>query len=415
MTKTNFKKVIETQANGLKISQVDNKEIEQTNDDGTTEKIKYKKVKCIYEHPQENGGTIRARCSFSTPPLEHPRGVKLDNKGNKKLSAFTTFNTENEDVKLFISSKDQTQTRGWVSQENIKIITKSGKTFAKASRDGELLASPKDDEETVASFEKGDVMNVEDQKEIDEDNCWYLVAAGGQEGFFSTMTNKISELIHADKRCGFSNMTVDQIKQKIKDPIYRPFDPETGKPIEGKSPSSFFKCSYFAARPKEKKKESYARYQLPGFSECLDLETMTKSALKLDSAVILLVDIYIGGGKIIPQYYITDAVVVDIDEIKMPNEMEEELARQAKDEALVAKLREQLAKSKKFEAPQPKKVVKEQEEAAQAIDDGGEDSEENSVDDFKDLINNEPKKGKLEDLSSEMQENIVIPGLPEDD
>jgi len=414
MTKTNFKKVIETQANGLKISQVDNKEIEQTNDDGTTEKIKYKKVKFIYEHPQENGSKIRARPSFTTPPLEHSRGLKMDNKGVKKLSAFTRFNIDNEDVKLFISSKEQTQIRGWVSQENVKIVTKSGKTFARASRDGDLLASPKEDDETVAAFVKGDVMNVEDQKEIGEDNCWYLVAAGGQEGFFSTMNNKISKLLHADKRCGFSNMTLDQIKQKIKDPVYRPFDPETGKPIEGKMPSAYFKCSYFAARPKEKKKESYARYQLPGFNDCLDLDTMLKSALKLDSAVLLLVDVYIGSGKIIPQYYITDAIVVDIDEIKMPNEMEEELARQSKDEALVAKLREQLAKSKKFEVPQPKKELKEQDEAAQAIGNQNEEEDE-EAEDFKDLINNEPKKGTLEDLSASMQENIVIPGLPEDD
>ena len=112
MTKTDFKKVIETQADGLKISQVDNKEIEQLNDDGSTEKIKYKKVKFTYEHSQ-GGSKIRGRPLFTTPPLEQPRGVKLD-KG--KISVFTVYDESDENVRLFISDKESTQTRGWVPQ-----------------------------------------------------------------------------------------------------------------------------------------------------------------------------------------------------------------------------------------------------------------------------------------------------------
>lgn len=409
MTKTHFKTVIETNADGLKIAQVDNKEVEQKNEDGTTQKISYKKVKCSYEHPQPGGGKVRGRPIFSTPSLEQPRGVKYE-KG--KLSTFTTFDTTNPDVNEFISSKERTQTRGWVPQENIKIITKSGKTFAKASRGGDLYSGPNEDDEVVASYEKNDLMNVEDQN---EDDTWYLVAAGGQDGFFATMRNKIAELLHNDKRCGYSNKSVDDIKRLIKDPVYYPIDPESGKPIEGKSPSMYFKCSYFAPRPKEKKKESYARYQVPGFSQCLDLETMGKSSLKLNSAVILLVDIYIGAGKIIPQYYITDAVVVDISEIKMPNELENELAQQALDEALVAKLAKQLAASKKFEAPKAKEDNKS--EAIDAIQNGddGDDGDDGEDVSFEDLISNQPKLQTEDGDIKATMKDIQIPGLPDED
>ena len=408
MTKTHFKKVIETNADGLKISQVDNKEIEQVNDDGTTEKIKYKKIKFTYEHTQ-GSSKVRARPMFGTPKLEQPRGVKQD-KG--KLTAFTTFDTSDEDVNLFISDKQRTQVRGWVPQENIKIVTKSGKTFAKAARGGDLYESPDENSEVKASFEKNDLMNVEDQN---DDDTWYLVAAGGQEGFFTTMKNKIAELLHEDKRCGLNNTSVEQIKMKIKNPVYWPVDPETGKPIEGKMPSAFFKCSYFAARPKEKKKESYARYQLPGFDQHLDLETMKKSSLTLSSSVVLLVDVYMGGGKIIPQYYITDAVVVDISEIKMPNEMEEELKKQAEDNSLVAKLRKQLAEAKKFESPSFKEEKEdEKEEAISSLKE--ENNSEGEDVSFSDLINDEAKQGSaLADLEATMEENVTIPGLPEDD
>ena len=411
MTKTNFKKVIETNADGLKISQVDSKEADQKKDDGTIEKIKYKKVKFTYEHPNESGGKTRARPMFGTPALEQPRGVKLD---NGKVSSFTLFDTENEDVNLFISDKARTQTRGWVTQEDVKIVTRAGKTFAKASRSGDLYSGPTEEDEVVAAFEKGDVMNVEDQN---DDDTWYLVAAGGQEGFFSTMRNKIAELLHGDKRTGLSNEPLDDIRRKVKDPVYWPIDTETGKMIEGKSPSSFFKCSYFSARPKEGKKESFARYYVPGLGN-LDLDTMKKSALKLNSAVLLLVDVYIGAGKIIPQYYITDAVVVDISEIKMPNELEKELAAQSQDEALVAKLKKQLADSKKFETPVSKPVQSDggeddsKREAADSMNDRGED--DSSVPDFNDLISNEPKKGEL-DVKTTMKMDVKIPGLPDED
>jgi hypothetical protein len=245
-----------------------------------------------------------------------------------------------------------------------------------------------------------------------------LVAAGGQEGFFSTMRNKIAELLHGDKRTGLSNEPLDDIRRKVKDPVYWPIDTETGKMIEGKSPSAFFKCSYFEARPKEGKKESHARYYVPGLGN-LDLDTMKKSALKLNSAVLLLVDVYIGAGKIIPQYYITDAVVVDISEIKMPNELEQELATQSQDEALVAKLKKQLADSKKFETPVGKPVQTDdggedlsKKEAADSMKGG--DDDDSGEPDFNDLISNEPKKGEL-DVKTTMKMDVKIPGLPDED
>ena len=145
---------------------------------------------------------------------------------------------------------------------------------------------------------------------------------------------------------------------------------------------------------------------------------MKKSALKLNSAVLLLVDVYIGAGKIIPQYYITDAVVVDISEIKMPNELEHELAAQSQDEALVAKLKKQLADSKKFEAPVSKAPTSDdnedssKKEAADSMNEGKDD--EGTEPDFNALIGNEPVKKEM-DLKPTMKMDIKIPGLPDED
>lgn len=404
--KTDYKKVIETEAEGLKISAVENKE---TVSKETGEKIFYKKIKFTYEHPQDNGSKIRARPNFSTPELHVPRGINFNKKG--KLTAFTVFDINDDDQKLFISNKAKTQSRGWVPEQNVKIITKSGKTFAKASRDGELQSEPKEGSDVILTFKKNDLMNVEDEKEIN-DETWYLVAAGGQEGFFSTINNKIAELFKNDKRTGYEGKSLDEIKSVMKDPVYWPVDKETGEPIENKNPSIFFNCTYFAANPKEKRKENYVKLKVPGEKDHLDSEIMKKSALKLKTGVLQLIDVYVGGNQIIPHLYLTEGLVIDISEIKVFDELDEEAKQYDEDDDLVAKIRKQMAEAKKFEAPKFKDDSKE--EASQAINNSV--KEEDDGEDFSSLINNEPKKGSaLEDLEATMDENVVIPGLPDDD
>lgn len=401
MSKTHFKKVIEQKAEGLKVSHVENKEIDQRKDDGTIEKIKYKKVKCTYDHPNGGGQPIRGRPMFLTPSFEHPRGIKLD---NRKLTGFVTFDEEeNEDVKLFISDKASTQSKGWVNETDVKTTIKGGKSYAKAISDGVLKTEASNESAENYKYTKGELMGVEDEKEVDEET-WLLVTAGGTEGFFDCMKTKISELLANDKRTGLSNEKPEEIYRRIRNPIYRAIDPETGKLVQGKKPSAFFKVSYFAANPKENKKESFGRYQVPGLDNCLDLETMKKSALKIKSAVLMLVDVYIGAGKIIPQYYITDAVVVDISEIKMPNILEDEMKSMSENELLVAKLKKQLAASKKFETPSPSKETSNKEALVE---------EDNDTTTFDDLISNEPKKSSVvENLEPTIDEDVEIPGLP---
>jgi hypothetical protein len=406
MTKTNYKKVIETNADGLKIEKIDEKKLDVKKPDGSIEKVKYKTVKFTFEHPTDAGGSIRGGAVFGLPKMEHPRGIKMD---NGKLSVFTTFDTTDPDVDDLISDKKLTQSRGWIFGENVKTQIKGGKSVAKAKRDVELYSSPSDEGDVVASFSKGEIMNVEDQN---EDDTWYLVSAGGKDGFFSIMRNRISDLLIEEKiKIGYGDKTDDDIRRTVKNAIYWPVDKETGKLVEGKSPNSFFKVSYFRANPKEGKKESFAKYNAPGIGN-LDLETMTKSALSLSSSVIKLVDVYIGGGKIVPNYYISDAVVVDISEIKAYNELEDEIKEMNKDEELVAKLKKQMAASKKFEAPASKMSTgTSQEEAAKSLKESGGDgdsgdrSEEEDGDDISDLLDDGPK----------LKTNVKIPGLPDDD
>ena len=408
MTKTNFKQVIETNAEGLKISQIESKDVDVKKPDGTVEKVKYKKVKFTFEHPNDDGSSTRGKADFSLPQMDHPRGIKMD---NGKLSAFTVFDTSNEDVNLLVTDKTLTQSRGWVPSENIKIITKGGKTFAKASRNIELYSGPNEKDEVVASFDKGELMNVEDQNEED---TWYLVAAGGKDGFFSVMRNKIADLIIEDKvRAGLGAVSDEDIRRTVKQAIYWPLDKE-GKLVQGKSPSSYLKVSYFQARPKEGKKEGYAKYYVPGMGD-LDLETMTKSALKLNSVVVKLIDVYVGAGKIVPSYYISSAVVVDISEIKMYNELEDELAEQSKDEQLVAKLKKQLADSKKFEAPVIKSnnANSDKNEAIKSLESNNDEG--GDADDISDLLDNGPKEVKKKDVKTSLKTNISIPGIPDGD
>lgn len=400
MNKMNYQKVIDTNASGLKINAVNKKSTKDHNGNA----IDYQQVTFTQEHDG-----FRGKPMYLGPPTKQPRGIKVE---NNKGVGFTIFDHTDPAVASFISEKSRTQTKGWVSESDVKITTKTGKTFAKAAADGNLKEAPDSDSEDTKEYSKGDLMEVEDEKETDDGETWYLVACGGQSGFFETMNIKIAELLASDKRAGFSNEKPADILRKIKNPVYWPIDPETGNIVQGKNPSAYLKISYFAPNPKEGKKERYARYQVPGLDTNLDLETMKKSALTLQSSVLLLVNVYLGAGKIIPQYYITDAVVVDISEIKMPNVLQQEMDAISADEALVAKLKKQLAESKKFEAPAPRN---EEAAAAPAPDSNAAEVEEDGDETtFDDLISNEPRKSKaVENIEPTMEEDIEIPGLPD--
>ena len=405
MTKTNYKKLIETKGEGLKIIKVDDKEAtDKTN--GSI--IKYKSAKFIYEHPQENGNKIRAAPAFSTPSLTFPNGIKFNN--NNRLTAMAVFDQEDEDTQLFISNKTKTQFEGWVSNVDVKVFIKDGKTYVKAKRDGELRSQP-DGEDNICEFVKDDVMLVDGNKDLEDESTWYLVSHGGQEGFLSTIANKIAELLQNHKGCGHNGKTFDQIrsmiykdkgyKDKGSDNIYWPIDKESGEPIEGKNPSLFITCSYFPA--KEGQKENYVKLLVPGQKEPLSLEVMKKCSLKVKSAVLKLVDVFISGDKIVPHLYLTEATVIDIDEIKFHDQLETEAEELAQDEDLVNKLAKQLKASKKFEA---------KETPTAPLDAGGEEGEGT---DFNALIKNEPVKGQKTDFEEPtLDEDVEIPGMPDE-
>jgi len=401
MTKTNFKKVIETNCEGLKIFKVDLKEFI---DKETKKPGKYKSIKFTYEHPQDNGNVVRGAPVFSTPGLTFPRGISMNDR--RRLSAMAVFDTEDEDNNLFISSKSKTQIKGWVPSENIKITMKDGKSFAKAKRDGEIYSEPApDSKEIIGEFVKEDVMTIVDQKELNDESSWHLVAHGGQDGFFSTFANKLAEIIQGDKRCGLTDKSVDVIRAMIykgADGVYWPVDKETGEAIEGKKPSMYFTCSYFP--PKEGKKENYVKFLVPGQKEPLNLEVMEKCSIKVKTAVLKLIDVYVSGDKIVPHLYLTEATVIDLDEIKYHDQLEDENDELAQDEGLVSKLAKQIKASKKFEI---------KEKVNTAVEADGEDIEGT---DFNALIKNQPVKSKGDDLSDPtMEDDVQIPGLPDDE
>jgi hypothetical protein len=328
---------------------------------------------------------------------------------NGKCTGRVNWDTSDPQVAKFIAEKSRTQIKVWVKGSDGKLTSKNGKTYYKALSEGVFKDAPNDEAEDVKAYEKGDLMEVEDEKETDDDETWYLVAVGGQSGFFETMNQTIAELLVGDKRSGFSDKKVDEVLAMIKKPVYWPVD-ENGEIIKGKQPSMYQKYTYF--RAKDGKPERYVNMRVPGQDKPLDLDTIMKSSLTLYSSVMLLTNIYIGAGKIIPQYYVTDTIVVDISEIKMPNALESELEEISADEELLKKLNKQFKESKKFEVPSPRV---EEAQAAPAPDSNGAEVEEDGDETtFDDLISNEPKKSKaVENIEPTMEEDIEIPGLPD--
>lgn len=324
---------------------------------------------------------------------------------NGKCTGRVNWDVSDPDVASFISEKSRTQIKVWVKGSDGKLTSKNGKTYYKALSAGVFKDAPDDEARDVKAYEKGELMEVEDEKETDDDETWYLVAVGGQSGFFEIMNLKIAELLVNDKRSGFSDKKVDEILAMMKNPVYWPVD-ENGEIIKGKQPSMYQKFTYF--RPKDGKPERYVNMRVPGQDKCLDLDTIMKSSLTLHSSVMIIASIYIGANRIAPQYYVTDTIVTDISEIKMPNALESELEEISADEELLKKLSKQFKESKKFESP----VLKIEEGAPAPAPDSDEDEDEDG-NTFDDLISNEPKKSKLVENIEPTVEDIEIPGLPD--
>lgn len=334
MVHTNAQNVIETKAEGLTVKTVAKKKTQ----DGTSEFVQ---VFFNYDHPRE-GGKIRGAANFKIHNVAHNRGMNRTERG--KITAPTIFNDES-----IIAEKKRTQKTGYVRKENVK-DPRVGQSEARVLRSLELKTKPKDDDVTIQTLEKGDFVTVLD---VSDDEEWYYVAAGGSSGFFETIYMRLAELLaekETRKAAGLGNLSRDEIFDRMmaNNVIKWPEDDS-----KGYKPTCYYKVQYFPPRnPGDEVR--HAKYSVVGLDECLSLETMEASSLGIESMIINLYNVYIGGGKIIPQYYISSAVVNDIKKIERPNELQEDLDRLGQNKELVEKLRRQLEESKSFtpaEAP----------------------------------------------------------------
>ena len=315
-----------------------------TVDKHTGNKITFKQALIDYDHPN----SARGKPSFEICKVTYPMGI---NKEDYKLTGFATFDLEDPDVLDCIDDPERTMVTRFGRKKDFKVSMKNGTATAK--KDTQLYEEA--DGEVMSEIEKDTVLIYEDETDDEE---WVQVKVGGKAGFFHLVMNEIAELLFENRASiGFPSLkNAKDVLSKMKSPIYWHRDKETGNINMSKRPSSYLKNSYFAPRPPKDgqpgSKESFVTYSVPGMNENLSLDTMAKSSITV-KPVLTLTNVYIGAGRFTPQFYVTSGVVYSVDEINRErvNEQQDTMNEASNDEALVKKLKEQLAASKNYAAP----------------------------------------------------------------
>lgn len=379
--------------------------------DGTGNIIKYLQAVFNYDHPI-NGSTIKGNPNFEICPVTTPIGFV---KENYKLSSFSTFDITDPEVQDCIDIKERTQIKGWVKCDDnveLKMGIKNSVATSKAKID--VYNSPDDDGKVVSSVEENTVMQVENQN---DEGTWLLVVTGGKEGFFSKVYNDVAKIIFDNRAaCGLASLSkLEDIKSRMKAPVYWHRDKETGAFIEGKNPSAYLKHTYFSAQPargdKPAMSERYADFKTPlTGDEKLSLDILMNSALTF-RPVVALTNVYIGAGKITPQFYVSSAVVTDIKKIEKVHQQQGTLERYSKNKELMKKLEEQLAASKGF--TEERKQEQDNIEKSRSTPDSP--LQEGSQQNLQDFLSGGPKKETVNlepSNNDDDDDDIEIKGLP---
>lgn len=384
----------------------------ETKDKITGNDIKYLQVVFNYDHPVR-GSHIRGNPYFEICPCTTPAGFI---KEGIKLSSFTTFDINDPEVQDCIDIKERTEINGWVKVDKKVEVDMGIKSCTATALDEVTIYDSCEDGKEISRVDVDTVMTVADQS---DDGKWLLVKTGGKDGFFITLYHDIAQIIYDNRAaCGLASLSkLEDVKARMKAPIYWHRDKDTGAFIEGKNPSTYLKHTYFGAQPargdKPAMSERYTDFRVPGSDESLGLDVLINSALTF-RPVVTLTNVYIGAGKITPQFYVTNAVVTDIKKIERQNMQQDTLDNYGQDKELVEKLRQQLEASKGFaeerrqesenSPPQHSTPVKESTEAPP--------EEMNQTPNLEDMLSGGPKLEKVNLETEDGGEDIDIPGLP---
>lgn len=382
----------------LSLKEIRRKETKDKENPGKT--INYLNVLMNYDHPV-NGSHVRGVPYYELCTCTAPMG--LTKEGNK-LTSFTVFDIDNKEVRDCVDVKERTEINGWIKSDKNKVEVDMGikSCTATALNEVDIYDSPESDNK-ITTVPAETVMLVVDQN---EEGSWLLVKSGGHDGFLSIFYNDVAQIIFDNRvACGLASLTkIEDVKGRMKAPCYWHRDKENGAFIKGKNPSAYLKHTYYDSKPargdKPAMSERYVDFRVPGSDESLSLDILTNTALTF-LPVVYLAHVYIGAGKIVPQFYVCSAIVTDIKKIEINNIDRETLSNYEQDKDLVEKLRKQLEISKSFTRVEEKQQLALTEEKKVP----------EKAPDLESMLTGGPKIEKV-NLDNDQEDEITIPGLP---
>ena len=378
----------------------------ETKDRVTGNDIKYLQVLFNYDHPI-NGSHIRGSPNYELCPCTTPMGFV---KEGIKLSSFTTFDISDEEVRACVDIKERTQITGWLKRDDKVELDMGIKSCSVTALDTVTIYDSPDEDANVLGTAKADtVMNVDNQS---DDGTWLLIKTGGHDGFFVQLYDDIAKIIFDNRAaCGLASLNkIEDVKVRMKSPLYWHRDKDSGGFIDGKNPSTYLKHTYFGPQPargdKPPMSERYADFKIPGSDQSLSLEVLLNSAITF-RPVVILTNVYIGAGKITPQFYVSSAVVTDIKKIERAHQQQDTLNRYGQDKELVERLRKQLEASKDYADERRGEVSVNTTPTKETTP----ETEENTPD-LEAMLSSGPKIEKIKLEDDDDGGDIDIPGLP---
>lgn len=320
-------------------------------EDKTSKAGPYKIAKFTYDHEDDEGNVSTGGLLFEMPEVKIPYGLSLENGYN--LKGRFDFSRDSQEAVDCVSSVTRSQTKGWVSKDDVDIEMDVGSCTATA-KDGEVKVYSKPDDSSTVVGSTSEVMNVVGKS---PDKKFLSVVYGGVDGFFENIRKALASVVfqHRDK-LELGDKSEEDIFKSITDPVYIAKDKKTGKPYD-QDPSVYFNVVYYQAKPadgdKPAMKERVARFEIPGMDETLDLDTLCKKSITCIPSV-LITHLTKTGSKLSMKMYVTAAVVTDIEDIKRKEVKSASHSKYSQNAALVEKMRK---KMEKIKLESPKRVV----------------------------------------------------------
>lgn len=318
-------------------------------DDRTSKAGPYKVAKFCYDHETDDG-VITHDLSFELPEVKMSYGLTLENGYN--LKGRFDFLRDSQDATDCVASVVRSQTKGWVSKDDVEIEMDVGSCTA-TPKDGSVNVHVKPDSGSTVVGTSTEVMNVVGKS---PDKKFLSVVFGGRDGFFEKLRKSLACVVYQNKdKLELGDKSEEDILKLITDPVYIAKDKKTGKVLD-RDPGVYFNVVYYSAKAADGDRpampERVARFEVPGMDEPLSMDILTSKCITCIPTVKVMYLTKAGKGLSM-KMYITSAVVTDIDDIKRKETKSATYNKFAQNPELVEKMRKKMEKIK-LESPTPK-------------------------------------------------------------